>query len=370
MTKIISLLLAVLSSLSSITAASSGNVVKSVNDNGYPAITTEQFYYVDNLLGSVNPVFDISIDDMTKEICSKINDNSALDIEMLVTNLPDLNVGPRVVTKLLNIDTVAFRKAAYSYRDKLNSEGKGSEAFLVYLFGAYLSAFKSCDINLVPKGNEYEFMLHVVFEDGTNEDIYTGIFYNQKTGDFHGNSDSGMADIGYNFDINDMVVYATLNCWMRDYGFCVGYDMISYALPLFSYETRRFQFNYNDREWMIQIWKGNYVITNGSEVGVYTRDKGSLGTYYNCASDDEMLNMSMQLYHGDELIIDVKEQPHWWANGFKLADTLYTPSSMTLKFTVEMKDNDMLKAFCKSIDRDIHQDLKYTVEGLKVFCEW
>ena len=43
---------------------------------------------------------------------------------------------------------------------------------------------------------------------------------------------------------------------------------------------------------MIQIWKGNYLISNGGEVGLYNRKPGSIGSYYNCANDEQMMEMT------------------------------------------------------------------------------
>ena len=121
---------------------------------------------------------------------------------------------------------------------------------------------------------------------------------------------------------------------------------------------------------MIQIWKGNYVVSNGAEVGIYTREPGSFGSYYNCANDEQMMNMSMKLYHGEELILERSEQLHWWLTGFKVTDILYPARSQTLDFTIEMKDEAMLEAFCNAIDNHYRHDMKYTVDGLKVNVIW
>ncbi len=105
-------------------------------------------------------------------------------------------------------------------------------------------------------------------------------------------------------------------------------------------------------------------------IGLYNREKGSFGTFYNAANDEEMIKMSLEIYHGDELILKQSEQPHWWINGFKLSKDLYAARDLTLKSTLEMKDEEMLKAFCEGIDNNIHRDISYTVDGLKVSIVW
>ena len=121
---------------------------------------------------------------------------------------------------------------------------------------------------------------------------------------------------------------------------------------------------------MVQIWKGNYLVSNGAEVGVYNRDRIRFGSYYDCVSDEDMLEMSMALRHGDELIFERENQKHWWLTGFKIDDTLYASDTMTLDFTITMKDAEMLEAFCKSIDRHYKKDMSYTVDGLTVSVTW
>lgn len=169
-----------------------------------------------------------------------------------------------------------------------------------------------------------------------------------------------------------MMTYATVNCWMRNFGFCVFYDIAANSMPIFfKYDTRRFHFDYDGLEWLIQIQKGNYLVANGGEVGLYNRSPDKkFGTYYDCASDDQMLEMSLQIYAGDNLIVNQPPQLHWWVNGFALNKTMYLPSSLTMKFSIVMPDAEMLHAFCKSIERNYMGDVSYTVEGQTIYVVW
>ena len=168
-----------------------------------------------------------------------------------------------------------------------------------------------------------------------------------------------------------MLVYATINGWMRSYGFTIIYDILVAMTPLlWNYDTRRFKFDYDGLEWMIQIWKGSYLITNGGEVGLYNRAPGSKGTYYDCATDDQLLEMTLQIYHGEDLLVDLGPQMHWWINGFHMSDRMYVPESLTMHFSLVMPDEDMLNAFCKAMDEHYKKDVSYTVDGLTVSVVW
>ena len=208
----------------------------------------------------------------------------------------------------------------------------------------------------------------VTFYDGQKEVMYPGLYINTVTGEASGKTNSGMIDLGFNCQIPELVVYATVGAWQRYLGFMLLYDILANSSPLFNYYTRRLKFDYNNKEWMIQIWKGNYaLLTNGAEVGVYNREPGSKGTYYNCASDDELMNMTLQLYHGEDQLFSIGPMKHWWMNGFKLTKTIYQPKDLTMKFSIDMPDEEMLSAFAGAIDKEGTGDVTYVIDGLTIY---
>ena len=121
---------------------------------------------------------------------------------------------------------------------------------------------------------------------------------------------------------------------------------------------------------MIQIWKGNYLIINGAEVAVYNRNPDEkFGTFYDTATDGQHMEMSLQVYHGDELIVNREPQMHWrGGNGFQMSTGIYIPDSLTINFSILMPDENMLKAFCDSIDKHYRKDVTYSVLKSMLFC--
>ena len=106
------------------------------------------------------------------------------------------------------------------------------------------------------------------------------------------------------------------------------------------YDTVRTTFVYGGKEWMIQMWKGNYFIANGGEVGLYWREKGQIGSFYNCANDDQMMEMQMKLSIGDKVLINTKPQMHWWLTGFKFG-VLSSPKNCVVRATLYAYDDEM-----------------------------
>lgn len=313
---------------------------------------------------------EVSISDDIIELCDYMKDNSSLDLYKILTNLPDTSDTAQLIGKVFHIDTKEFRAEMYEKRDEFDEQGESMKANLCWLIGAYMAGIEKADVYTVPYKDVYQIELLVHYADGTTEIFHPALYINFETGDCYGNDDVGMIGAGFNSNVYDLFVYAPMYCWMRDFGFCIEYDLLCYMLPMYRYRTRRFKFSYGEKDWMIQCWKGNYMCTNGGEVGIYNRDKGKFGSYYDVITDDELMPMSLQVLHGDDMIINVAETPHWWVNGFKLSSQLYHPMSMTEIFTIIFPDETMRDAFTQAVDRNMYHDVSYTVDGLKVTCTW
>ena len=318
--------------------------------------------------------FDVRMDPLVDNYCAYIAANSDLDVTRILTNLPDTSLPAELTVKVFGIDTEQMRRGMYEKRDALWSQGKHTQSMIYYFLGAYFSIMDHCDVTAIPtdEKNVHEVVLYLTYRDGNQETLHPGIFINSETGEAYNRDGKGMVETGFNCSIYDLIVYAPINAWMRNFGFCVWYDLACYVSPnwMWNYITRRFKFDYDGREWMIQIWKGNYLITNGGEVGIYNRDRSKIGTYYDCAADEDMLEMSMSISHGEEELLALPAARHWWINGFKMSKTRYSPASLTMRAVLVMRDEAMRDAFCKAIDRNYHHDVQYTTDGLTVYLTW
>lgn len=317
--------------------------------------------------------FNVTVDVFIQSLSDQVLEESGLDVAAILTNVPDINAVAELAVKVFNINTEEFRDQMYAKRDELWKTGDDTMATLYHFLGAYLSVIEKCELYAEPTDNPdvYEVKARYIYKDGETEILRPGFYINTVTGECTNKNDSGVMGTGFNFSITEMMVYATSEAWMKDFGFCLFYDLAANSMPLlWNYNTRRFKFDYDGLEWMVQIWKGNYLIANGAEVGLYNREPDKFGTFYNCAENDRMIPMSMQLYAGDKLIVEQEEQMHWWINGFRINGVHYPISSLTLFFTFEMPDEEMLNAFCKAIDKNFRKDVKYKVNGLKIIVAW
>lgn len=390
MKKVISLILALIMMLTAIpyAAAEEESSIEQYKNEmleaGIPIISTEDFGKILNILKTLIYLltgeepdvsrFNVTIDDMISDVAAEICASSGLDLSLIAANFPDINVLARALGSHFEINTTEFREARYKKGEEYLANGNDMMASICHAIGAYMSIIEKMDIytEKTDDPDVYKVMLYLEYEDDTTEIHDAGLLINTKTGECYNEKGTGMFGSGYNFNIFEMTVYTTVDCWMRNFGFCVFYDVLANSMPIsYSYVTRRFRFEYDGLQWMIQIWKGNYFISNGGEVGIYSREPGEyIGSFYNCASEDQELMMSMQVLIGDTVLVDRPRQRHWWISGFHLSNKRYLASALTLKSTIEMPNEEMLEAFTASIDANVMNDVTYTVDGLKVNIVW
>lgn len=198
------------------------------------------------------------------------------------------------------------------------------------------------------RDNVSEFYIDYTNNEGADNTTGLGAYYNHETGEVFGfNYDKGVFDSGFAYNAFSEQFYATNDCWQRQFGFTPIYDIM--AKLAFDYTTKRIFFEYEGKDWMIQIWKGNYVFDMfvGGEIGVYNKPDGKLGMFYDCATDAEMMPISMKVYSDERTYINREETLTWWSTGFVLADPV-DPMSLTMEGTITFPTEEMCSAFVNS----------------------
>ena len=141
---------------------------------------------------------------------------------------------------------------------------------------------------------------------------------------------SGLHSLGYDvigpkgFIFNDDTADS---CTQRKFGYNLLYDRGARLID-FSIQTKRIKFDYDNKEYMIQLWKGQYISgdigTVGGEVGFYTRPKGKISSigHYDCAGKEDWLYCELTIFwdefdNGEYLPqLTRKYDLHWWETGY------------------------------------------------------
>lgn len=176
----------------------------------------------------------------------------------------------------------------------------------------------------------------------------------------------GFSAAGFAYHSEKDIFYSTKNAWQKNFGYTRYYDVIA---PIFRMiiDTEPIRFHYNNKNWLITFWKGQYGIVTGAEIGIYctTQKKVDKKTIYLPANDYEMLNMDFVLYKNGKVITRVKAK-HWWLAIFKLG-MFSNPKDLAMDINIHFLNQKMLESFLDSFKK-----LGYNSEDFKVidntFC--
>ena len=179
------------------------------------------------------------------------------------------------------------------------------------------------------------------------------LYYDPYTG--HVVDEKGVGVVGYGYDAKSGVFYATGEGWQREVGYTELYDRAAslVAMPL---DTIRVKFNYGDKQWMFQLWKGFYgLLFSGCEIGIYNRP-GSVNDdlkAFNIVKPDYYQDMTVKFNY---LLHSFTRSDHcWWLTGFTPTLNASTPVAelavllMSMETTIKFNDAGLYKAFVQGL---------------------
>lgn len=170
---------------------------------------------------------------------------------------------------------------------------------------------------------------------------------------------------GFWFDENQDMVYSAMNPWQREMGYCRWYDRVALAMNM-AIESEPIYFNYNNRRWLIEFWKGQYGITTGGEVGIYVTDKDDIsvpgvfeGPFFDAVRDDERIPMEFLLYRKHKPLLTRREN-HWWLTAFDVG--IFTkPKNLSMDIRLTFPNRAMLMAFVGGLRNAGYREGTYLV---------
>ncbi len=179
--------------------------------------------------------------------------------------------------------------------------------------------------------------------------------------------------LGYQFNKEGNYYFTTDDPWQRNFGFNVLYDMGAPFMN-FYYDTVRCKFRYDNKDWLIQLWKGQYgLVFLGAEIGVYTKPLDRDQAHYDGASDDDMLYMSMDFYRKGELRASRDYAKYWWCTAFVpgTLDSFRDRSELSMKARITLKSKEMCELFTESLIKNgFKKDTDFSVSGRDVYLSW
>lgn len=171
---------------------------------------------------------------------------------------------------------------------------------------------------------------------------------------------NGFNAFGFAYNKKKDYFYAVKNAWQKRFGYTHLYDV---GAPLFRMIIDRepVHFYYNNKNWLLEFWKGQYGITTGAEIGIYNTNEQevSKNTLYLPVKDNELLDMTFILYRRDKEIIKAHSK-HWWLAVFKLG-MFSKPKDLIMDVKITFPNREMLDAFLEGFKKLGYKKRHYKV---------
>lgn len=178
--------------------------------------------------------------------------------------------------------------------------------------------------------------------------------------------ENGVQVAGYRYSNDGDGYYYTddKDCWQKNAGYNEVYDNMAPLTAMFIDQVR-IRFNYGGKDWMVQLWKGQYGwLLVGAEIGLYTQKEGMNSgavtdiNHYNCADKEDWLYMSMDCYWAEgnnghyKKVFSRPYAKYWWPTGFvkgQLTKYTWPRTELKMKARITFKDAQMANLFVEEL---------------------
>ena len=175
---------------------------------------------------------------------------------------------------------------------------------------------------------------------------------------------------GFDYDKEQGIFYSMIDAWQYDYGYCRFYDEFSAPLSII-FDCEPIYFNYNNKRWLIEFWKGQYGICTGAEVGVYASEKtiynetmNSENIFYDKISPKEFLDISIVVKKNGQVIFKRKDK-HWWLTGFILGE-FSEPYELSVDINITLINEEMRNSFIQGLNYAGYDNEEIKIKGNSV----
>lgn len=156
---------------------------------------------------------------------------------------------------------------------------------------------------------------------------------------------------GFAYLSDQDIITSRVDAWQREFGYHAIYDQTAVRFKMV-FDCEPIYFNYHNRTWMIELWKGQYGINAGAEIGIYRADSILTPdqydkTLFHSIPDQELLPITMQVFLKGSCLFSIQHR-HWWLTGFR-AGWYCDPENMVIRTSITCCDSEMLSCLLKSL---------------------
>lgn len=177
--------------------------------------------------------------------------------------------------------------------------------------------------------------------------------------------------IGFAYDSKQDIFLSRTDAWQRDYGYSSLFDRTA---PFFQmvFDCEPIYFDYEEKTWMIELWKGQYGINTGCELGIYRADTLLPSSerkrfHFHAITNEEMLPVHIDFHKKGRLLFTLSKH-HWWLAGFYMG--LFShPQQLQMRISIEFPNLRMARAFTDALLENKHCPDTICTDGrIVTFC--
>lgn len=175
-------------------------------------------------------------------------------------------------------------------------------------------------------------------------------------------------EAGFVYDPGQDIIVSRLDPYQRYAGYNWLYDVASPALHMII-DCEPFYFDHGGHAWLIELWKGQYGLETGGEIGLY-RDRRPLDQHkalprtrhYDCPPNDFGLPLMSFTLHksgrggSEQLLMRRGPERHWWLTGFRWGEFAANTHDLTMKLEITFQED--CPPFGKHVERGAGRGLR------------
>lgn len=155
------------------------------------------------------------------------------------------------------------------------------------------------------------------------------------------------------------IFYADKNPWQKKYGYTKLYDEAAAAAGMVI-DCEPIYFDYDGKKWMLELWKGQYGLCLGGEIGLYQASERD-SSFFMGVEEADYIGMHMDLYVSGRWVFGRRED-HWWLTGFVLGKNT-KPKNIKMSVSLTFKDCLMRQRFLEGLRQTGYSYGEYQISG-------
>ena len=160
-----------------------------------------------------------------------------------------------------------------------------------------------------------------------------------------------LGPLGFYYESRWDVISSRTDAWQKAFGYLDAYNRAAPYLSMV-FDSYPIYFDYEGRTWLVQIWKGQYGICTGCEIGLYYADgivkkSDYKKTLFHAVGESDWLDMSVTLWKDGKRITGLDKR-HWWLTVFDPGN-FSRPQELSMDVSVHFQNYEFGRKLCEAL---------------------